>query len=48
MEIQRLKDRCLMLESLSNHSVEQVDQKVVEPSKDLQLDPTESVFLTGG
>ena len=48
MEIQRLKDRCLMLESLSNHSVELVNEKAIEPSEELQLDPTESIFLVGG
>ena len=48
MEIQRLKDRCLMLESLSNHSVEHANGKALEPSEELQLDPTESIFLVGG
>ncbi|GMI96412.1 hypothetical protein like AT5G01660 [Hibiscus trionum] len=48
MEIQRLKKRCLMLESLSNHSVEHVNLKEIEPSEELQLDPTKSIFLVGG
>ncbi|XP_017977265.1 PREDICTED: uncharacterized protein LOC18597448 isoform X2 [Theobroma cacao] len=48
MEIQKLRDRCLMLESLSNHSVEHVNGKAIEPSEELQLDPTESIFLVGG
>ncbi|XVE76629.1 hypothetical protein DITRI_Ditri12bG0188700 [Diplodiscus trichospermus] len=48
MEIQQLKDRCLMLESLSNQSVGHVNGKAIEPSKELQLDPTESIFLVGG
>ncbi|XWS67307.1 hypothetical protein CRYUN_Cryun05aG0276200 [Craigia yunnanensis] len=48
MEIQRLKDRCLMWESLSNHSVEHANGKALEPSEELQLDPTESIFLVGG
>ncbi|XP_022744291.1 kelch-like protein 12 isoform X2 [Durio zibethinus] len=48
MEIQQLKDRCLMLESLSNYSVEHVNGKAIEPSEELQLDPTESIFLVGG
>ncbi|KAK8685270.1 hypothetical protein V6N13_041275 [Hibiscus sabdariffa] len=48
MEIQRLQERCLMLESLSNHSVEHVNLKEIEPSEELQLDPTKSIFLVGG
>ena len=48
MEIQRLKYRYLMLESLSNHSVEHANGKTLEPSKELQLDPIESIFLVGG
>ncbi|KAK8518186.1 hypothetical protein V6N13_027665 [Hibiscus sabdariffa] len=48
MEIKRLKDRCLMLESLSNHSVEHVNVQEIEPSEELQLDPTKSIFLVGG
>ncbi|XVF76895.1 hypothetical protein PTKIN_Ptkin13bG0304000 [Pterospermum kingtungense] len=48
MEIQQLKDCSPMLESFSNHSVEHVNEKVVDPSEELQLDPTESIFLLGG
>ncbi|XVE97157.1 hypothetical protein REPUB_Repub02eG0287000 [Reevesia pubescens] len=48
MEIQRLKDCCLMLETSSNHSLEHVNGEEIEPSEELQLDPTESIFLVGG
>ncbi|GMI71448.1 hypothetical protein like AT5G01660 [Hibiscus trionum] len=48
MEIQRLKDRCVMLESLSNHSMEHVNVQEIDPSEELQLDPTKSIFLLGG
>ncbi|KAK8600050.1 hypothetical protein V6N13_060131 [Hibiscus sabdariffa] len=48
MEIQRLQERCLMLESLSNHSMEHVNLEEIEPSEELQLDPTKSIFLVGG
>ncbi|XP_022767815.1 kelch-like protein 1 [Durio zibethinus] len=48
MEIKRLQDHCLMLESLSNHSVEHVNEKEIQPFEELQLDPTESIFLVGG
>ncbi|XP_039050481.1 kelch-like protein 1 isoform X2 [Hibiscus syriacus] len=48
MEIQRLKDRCLILESLSNQSVEHINVKEIDTSDELQLDPTKSIFLVGG
>ncbi|OMO97675.1 Kelch repeat type 1 [Corchorus olitorius] len=46
-EIQWLKDH-LMLDSLSNHSIEHSNRKAIEPIEELQLDPTESIFLVGG
>lgn len=48
METQQLNDCCPMLESLSMHSVEHVNEKVVDLSEEMQLDPTESIFLVGG
>ncbi|GLT66122.1 hypothetical protein SLA2020_385090 [Shorea laevis] len=47
-EIEELKDRCTTLESMSNHSVEPVNEMTIESSDELDLDPTTSIFLLGG
>ncbi|GAV76895.1 Kelch_1 domain-containing protein/Dev_Cell_Death domain-containing protein [Cephalotus follicularis] len=54
-EIQRLKDRCMILESGSNLSIERADgviesadEGVIESCDELHLDPTESIILVGG
>lgn len=47
IEIQRLKDRCMVLESLSNPSLTR-DEAVVETSTVLNLDANDLIFLVGG
>ncbi|KAJ7950056.1 Kelch-like protein [Quillaja saponaria] len=46
MEVRQLKDRCMMLESVSNLSVTPADEIVTYD--ELHVDPKESLFLIGG
>lgn len=47
-EIQLLKERCMMLESGSNPSVQHVDLPMIDSSSELHLDLDELIFLVGG
>ncbi|KAK9291069.1 hypothetical protein L1049_009256 [Liquidambar formosana] len=48
IEIQRLKDHCMMLESSSSPSMACVDETVIESFGEVQLDSNELIFLVGG
>ncbi|KAA8517474.1 hypothetical protein F0562_017767 [Nyssa sinensis] len=48
IEIRQLKNRCMMLESMSNPSVEHVDETVTESCNELHIDLDEVIFLVGG
>ncbi|XP_059668085.1 uncharacterized protein LOC132313370 isoform X2 [Cornus florida] len=48
IQIRQLKDRCMMLESTSNPSIEFVNETVMESFNELNLDLDEWIFLVGG
>ncbi|XP_058000170.1 uncharacterized protein LOC110633732 isoform X2 [Hevea brasiliensis] len=48
-QIQRLKDRCMMLESMCSPTVEHINDRASDTFDDLYKDPTnESIYLVGG
>ncbi|QHO24881.1 Kelch-like protein [Arachis hypogaea] len=48
LEIQHLKDRCIMLESACNLPLAPVEKIAIESSEEMHLDNRESLFLIGG
>lgn len=48
LEIHHLKDRCTILESACNLSLEHDDKTIIQPSDHQHLDLKESLFLIGG
>lgn len=47
-QIQQLKDRCMMLESMSNPSKADIDETVNNLFDEEQLDPTDAIHMMGG
>ncbi|XP_057965101.1 uncharacterized protein LOC131155742 isoform X2 [Malania oleifera] len=47
-EIQYLKDRCMMFESMSNPTTTDVNEALIETSDELRLDVDEFIYLVGG
>ena len=48
MEIQLLKDRCTLLESIHNTPLTHVEETIISPSAELLLDTKDSLYLIGG
>ncbi|EEF35711.1 conserved hypothetical protein [Ricinus communis] len=47
-QIQQLKNRCMMLESMSNLSFTEISDTASDSFEKLNLDPTKSIYLVGG